>query len=175
MVVRRPRFGCSPASKDTAPRRPSHQGRTGEPSPVHGQLPTPGDSAPARKAHMAPSVPGHALIAGSRSSVPPVLSVVNPRLSLHHNNGLELVHAQGSTSPDRGVACEMGFSGRSLLLWRMRFGLIDRGVADRRAQNHSKAKPDEGVQTLVARLSGRAASCATTAYAVRAAEIVPTH
>ena len=66
--------------KDTAPRRPSHQGRTGEPSPVHGLLPTPGVSAPARKAVMAPSVPGHALIAGSRASVPPVFSVVKPRL-----------------------------------------------------------------------------------------------
>src|SRR6516165_9599602 len=26
---------------------------------------------------------------------------------LHHNDGLELVQAQGSISPDRGVTCEM--------------------------------------------------------------------
>ena len=43
------------------------------------------------------------------------------------------------------------------------------------AQDRSKAKPDEVVQTPVARLSGRAASRATNAYAVRAAEIVLTH
>jgi hypothetical protein len=36
------------------------------------------------------------------------------------------------------------------------------------------AKPDEVVQTPVERLSGRAASRATNAYAVRAAEIVLT-
>jgi hypothetical protein len=45
-------------------------------------------------------------------------SFVKPRLSLHHYDGLELVHAQGSASSDRSVACEMGFSGRTLLLWR---------------------------------------------------------
>ena len=46
---------------------------------------------------------------------------------------------------------------------------------ERSAQDRSKAKPDEVVQTPVARLSGRAASCATNADAVRAAEIVLTH
>jgi hypothetical protein len=79
--------------KDTSPRRPSHQGRRGEHSSVHGLLPTPGVSAPAPKALMAPSVPGHALIAGSRALIPPVFSVVKPRLSVRHNDGLELVHA----------------------------------------------------------------------------------
>ena len=48
-------------------------------------------------------------------------------------------------------------------------------MSDRSAQDRSKAKPDEVVQTRVARLSGRAASRATYAYAVRAAEIVLTH
>ena len=48
-------------------------------------------------------------------------------------------------------------------------------VSSDRAQDRSKAKPDEVVQTPVARLSGRAASRATNAYAVRAAEIVLTH
>jgi hypothetical protein len=47
--------------------------------------------------------------------------------------------------------------------------------SDRSAQDRSQAKPDEVVQTPVARLSGRAASRATNAYAVRAAEIVLTH
>jgi hypothetical protein len=47
--------------------------------------------------------------------------------------------------------------------------------SDRSAQDRSKAKPDEVVQTPVARLSGRAVSRATNAYAVRAAEIVLTH
>jgi hypothetical protein len=40
--------------------------------------------------------------------------------------------------------------------------------SDRSAHDRSKAKPDEVVQTRVARLSGRAASRATNAYAVRA-------
>jgi hypothetical protein len=44
----------------------------------------------------------------------------------------------------------------------------------RSAQDRSKAKPDEVVQTPVVRLSGRAASRATNASAVRAAEIVLT-
>jgi hypothetical protein len=43
--------------------------------------------------------------------------------------------------------------------------------SDRSAQDRSKAKPDEVVQTPVARLSGRAASRATNADGVRAAEI----
>src|SRR5262249_61022770 len=47
--------------------------------------------------------------------------------------------------------------------------------SDRRAQDRSQAKPDEVVQTPVARLSSRAASRATNASAVRAAEIVLTH
>jgi hypothetical protein len=47
-------------------------------------------------------------------------------------------------------------------------------VSDRSAQDRSKAEPDEVVQSAVARLSGRAASRATHAYAVRAAEIVMT-
>ena len=52
----------------------------------------------------------------------------------------------------------------------------DRSVlSDRSAQDRSKAKPDEVVQTPVASLSGRAASRATNAYAVRAPEIVLTH
>ena len=41
--------------------------------------------------------------------------------------------------------------------------------------DHPKVKPDEVVQTPVARLSGRAASLPTNAYAVRADEIVLTH
>jgi hypothetical protein len=49
------------------------------------------------------------------------------------------------------------------------------GVSDRSAQDRSKAKPDEVVQTPVVRLSGRAASRATNASAVRAAEILLTH
>jgi len=54
--------------------------------------------------------------------------------------------------------------------------VLDASVSsDRRAQDRSKAKPDEVVQTRVARLSGRAASRATIAQAVRAAEIVLTH
>jgi hypothetical protein len=49
----------------------------------------------------------------------------------------------------------------------------DRSVlSDRSAQDRSKAKPDEVVQTPVARLNGRVASRATNAYAVRAAELV---
>jgi hypothetical protein len=63
-----------------------------------------------------------------------------------------------------------------------RFGLIDRSnenqwdsAADRSAQDRPMAKLDEVVQTPVPRLSGRAASRATNAYAVRAAEIVLTH
>ena len=47
--------------------------------------------------------------------------------------------------------------------------------SDRSAEDRSKAKPDEVVQTPVARLSGRAANRATSAYAVSAAEIVLTH
>jgi hypothetical protein len=47
--------------------------------------------------------------------------------------------------------------------------------SDRSAQDRSKAKPDEAVQTPVARLSARAASRATNAYAARAAEIGLTH
>jgi hypothetical protein len=47
--------------------------------------------------------------------------------------------------------------------------------SDRRAQDRFRAKPDEFVQTPVARLSGRTASRATNAYAVRAAEVVLTH
>jgi hypothetical protein len=46
--------------------------------------------------------------------------------------------------------------------------------SDRRTHDRSKAKPDEVVQTPVERLSGRAASRAITAYAVRAIEIVIT-
>ena len=42
-------------------------------------------------------------------------------------------------------------------------------------QDGSKSKPDEVVQNPVARLSGRAASRATNAYAVRPAEIVLAH
>jgi hypothetical protein len=49
-----------------------------------------------------------------------------------------------------------------------RIGLIDRSARDR-----SKANPGEVVQTPVARLSGRASSRATTAYAFHAAEILP--
>ena len=49
------------------------------------------------------------------------------------------------------------------------------GVVGPMRQDRSKARPDEVVQTPVARLSGRAASRATNAYAVRAAEIVLTH
>jgi hypothetical protein len=45
----------------------------------------------------------------------------------------------------------------------------------RSAQDHSTAKPDEVVQTPVPRLSRRAASRETNAYAVRAAEIVLAH
>jgi hypothetical protein len=47
--------------------------------------------------------------------------------------------------------------------------------SDRRAQDRSQAKPDDVVQTPVARLSGRAASHATIADAVHAAKIVLTH
>jgi hypothetical protein len=47
--------------------------------------------------------------------------------------------------------------------------------SDRSAQNRSKAKLDEVVHTPVATLSGRAASRATNAYAVRAVENVLTH
>jgi len=47
--------------------------------------------------------------------------------------------------------------------------------SDRSAQDRPKAKPDKVVQTPVARLSGRAASRANYAYAVRAAEIVLTN
>jgi hypothetical protein len=46
--------------------------------------------------------------------------------------------------------------------------------ADRSAKHHSEAKPAEVVQTPVTRLSGRAATHATKAYAVRAAEIILT-
>jgi len=54
--------------------------------------------------------------------------------------------------------------------------LIDASVSsDRSAQGRSQAKPDEVVQTPVARLSGRDASRVTNAYAVRVTEIVPTH
>ncbi len=45
----------------------------------------------------------------------------------------------------------------------------------RSAHDRSKAKPDEVVQTPVARLSGRAASRATNADAVRASEVVLTY
>src|SRR4029077_2961331 len=48
-------------------------------------------------------------------------------------------------------------------------------LSDRSAQDRSKAKPDEVVQTPVVRLSGRAASRATNTSAVRAAEILLTH
>jgi hypothetical protein len=65
--------------------------------------------------------------------------------------------------------------GRQQTVVEVRVGRIARGVSDRIAQDRSKAKPDEVVQTPVARLSGRAASRATNAYAVRAAEIVLTH
>jgi hypothetical protein len=52
---------------------------------------------------------------------------------------------------------------------------LDASVSsDRSAQDRSKAKPDEVVQTPVVRLSGRAASRATKVYAVRAAEMVLT-
>jgi hypothetical protein len=54
--------------------------------------------------------------------------------------------------------------------------VLDASVSsDRSAQDRSKAKPDEVVQTPVVRLSGRAASRATNASAVRAAEILLTH
>jgi hypothetical protein len=53
--------------------------------------------------------------------------------------------------------------------------VLDASVSsDLSAQDRSQAKPDEVVQAPVARLSGRAASRATIAYAVRAAEIVVT-
>ena len=52
--------------------------------------------------------------------------------------------------------------------------LDDSVSSDRRAQDRSKAKPDEVVQTPVARLSGRAANRATNAYVVRAAYVVLT-
>jgi hypothetical protein len=53
--------------------------------------------------------------------------------------------------------------------------VLDASVSlDRRAQDRSQAKPDEVVRTPVTRLRGRAAIRATNAYAVRAAEIVPT-
>jgi hypothetical protein len=41
--------------------------------------------------------------------------------------------------------------------------------------DRSKARPDEVVQTPVSGVSGQAASRATNAYAMRAAEIVLTH
>jgi hypothetical protein len=44
-----------------------------------------------------------------------------------------------------------------------------------RSEDRSKAKPDEVVQTFLARSSGVAGSRATNAYAVRADEIVLTH
>jgi hypothetical protein len=47
-------------------------------------------------------------------------------------------------------------------------------LSDGAAQDRSEAKPDEAVQTPVARLSGRAASRATNAYAVRTAYVVLT-
>jgi hypothetical protein len=47
--------------------------------------------------------------------------------------------------------------------------------SDRGAQDRSKAKPDEVIQTPLARLSGRDASRATNADGVRAAETVLTH
>ena len=46
------------------------------------------------------------------------------------------------------------------------------GVSDRRARDPFNAKPDEVVQTALARLSGRAASRATNAYVVRNDEII---
>jgi hypothetical protein len=64
----------------------------------------------------------------------------------------------------------------SQILAIARFGLIDRsvGVRNRRAQDRATVKPDEVVRTPAARMSGRAASRATNAYAVNAAEIVLT-
>src|SRR5262245_57283768 len=53
--------------------------------------------------------------------------------------------------------------------------LLPRGWPPTSSQDRSKAKPDEVVQTPVARLSGRAASRATNVYAVRTTEIVLTH
>jgi hypothetical protein len=84
----------------------------------------------------------------------------NPRCSRQHPrlNGLDAVIAQKPTQ-QRGP--EATSDGASVLL-------------DRSAQDRSKAWLDEVVRTPVARLSGRAASRATNAYAVRAAEIVPT-
>src|SRR5271166_6215267 len=58
------------------------------------------------------------------------------------------------------------------LIDRSSFGSIGFGVSDRSAQDRSQAKPDEVVRTPVTRLRGRAATRATNAYAVRAAEIV---
>ena len=58
---------------------------------------------------------------------------------------------------------------------RSHLGPISSGVIKLNAQDRSKATPNEVVQTPVTRLRGRAASRATNAYAVRAAEIVLTH
>jgi hypothetical protein len=49
------------------------------------------------------------------------------------------------------------------------------GVVGPKLQNRSTSKPDEDVQTPVARLICRAATRATNARAVRAAEIILTH
>jgi hypothetical protein len=46
--------------------------------------------------------------------------------------------------------------------------------SDRTAQDRSMPKPDEFIPTPIASLGGRAASRATNAYKVRAAEIVLT-
>ena len=84
---------------------------------------------------------------------------------------------------DRAVATAVERDRQRVLLDRHRRGGLDEPVArsdrpkrwraslrasvssDRRAQERTKAKPDEVVQTPVARLSGRAASRATNAYA----------
>jgi hypothetical protein len=91
----------------------------------------------------------------------------------------------GSTSHGvRGPGCHvrLGWFGRTVTLSQYRglarFGRIDRSVerspCARRCRRtearkvRSKAKPDKVVQTPAARLSGRATSCATNAYAIHA-------